>query len=255
MVVVLNKSDNYIGGASLVHRRVVLTAAHKVHDKEANNLVVRIGDWDLSNTDEPIPHQNIDVATIMLHKTFDRPTYVNNVALLILKRDATLSDTAMPICLPQPDTNFDQSSCIVTGWGKDVFGRTGKFSKILKEVSVPAVNHGKCQIMLKDIRDAQNKPLFGPNFFLHNSLNCAGGNGEDACTGDGGSPLVCPNPNNPNEYVQMGVVAWGIGCGVVGNPGIYGSIPQTVDWIREIIDQQPADFDIRNKQRAFNPTK
>ncbi|CAL4103983.1 unnamed protein product, partial [Meganyctiphanes norvegica] len=122
MVALLDKDNNYVGGASLVHARVVLTAAHKVHEKVANNLVARIGDWDLSNTDEDIPHQNIDVAQILVHPTFDRQTLVNDIALLILQSDATLSDTVMPICLPQPDTNFDQSSCIVTGWSKDVFG-------------------------------------------------------------------------------------------------------------------------------------
>ncbi|CAL4073443.1 unnamed protein product, partial [Meganyctiphanes norvegica] len=232
MVALLDKADNYIGGASLVHPRVVLTVAHRVHDKVANNLVARIGDWDLSTTDEPIAHQNIDVATTLLHPTFDLPKYENDVALIILQRDEILSDTVMPVCLPQPDTNFDQSSCIVTGWGKDVFGEAGKYAKyyciisILKEVSIPAVSHGECQRMLQSTR-------LGSSFTLDNSFNCAGGNGEDSCTGDGGSPLVCPNPNNPNEYVQMGVVAWGIGCGVVGNPRVYGSVPQTVDWIRK----------------------
>ena len=33
----------------------------------------------------------------------------------------------------------------------------------------------------------------GEFFELHKSFNCAGGiGGEDACTGDGGGPLVCP---------------------------------------------------------------
>ncbi|CAL4074580.1 unnamed protein product, partial [Meganyctiphanes norvegica] len=250
MVAVLDKANNYIGGASLVHPRVVLTAAHKVHDKVANNMVARIGDWDLSNTDEPIPLQNIDVAQMVLHPTFDRPTLVNDVALLILQRDAALSDVVMPICLPQPNTNFDFSSCIITGWGKDVFGTTGKYSQILKEVSVPAVSHGQCQSMLRNTR-------LGSTFTLHNSFNCAGGNGEDACTGDGGSPLVCPNPSNPNEYVQMGVVAWGIGCGEFGSPGVYGSIPHTVDWIRGELQKQPkpqgGGFDIRTGQQPSNP--
>ena len=102
----------------------------------------------------------------------------------------------------------------------------------MKKVSVPAVSHIECQRMLRNTH-------LGSTFLLHDTFNCAGGQGEDACEGDGGSPLVCPaNPNNPEQYVQMGVVAWGIGCGIVGNPGVYGSVPKTVKWIRETIQKE-----------------
>ncbi|CAL4058610.1 unnamed protein product [Meganyctiphanes norvegica] len=239
MVAVLDKTNKYIAGASLVHSRAVLTAAHKVHEQVAGNLLARIGDWDLGNENEQTPLQNINVERIVLHKDFNRPTLINDVALLILQRDADLSNTVMPICLPQPHHNFVGSECIVTGWGKDVFGTSGKYQQILKKVSVPAVSNSECQNMLR-------RTHLGPTFKLDRTFNCAGGKGEDACTGDGGSPLVCQNPDNKNEYVQMGVVAWGIGCGKIGNPGVYGSIPATVDWINQNIPKQLAnEFDVR----------
>lgn len=35
--------------------------------------------------------------------------------------------------------------------------------------------------------------------------------------------------------MQVGIVAWGIGCGENGVPGVYASIPKAVDWIQDKI--------------------
>merc|ERR1712025_708436 len=49
--------------------------------------------------------------------------------------------------------------------------------------------------------------------------------GEDTCQGDGGGPLMCPSPNDPNSYTQAGIVAWGIGCGGE-TPGVYAALAE-----------------------------
>lgn len=51
--------------------------------------------------------------------------------------------------------------------------------------------------------------------------------------GDGGSPLVCPLRNDPKRYVQAGIVAWGLGCGDDGLPGVYANIAYARRWIDE----------------------
>ena len=53
----------------------------------------------------------------------------------------------------------------------------------------------------------------------------------DACTGDGGSGLACRDPAQPDRYVHGGVVAWGIGCGEKGIPGVYADPQQFLYWI------------------------
>ena len=53
--------------------------------------------------------------------------------------------------------------------------------------------------------------------------------------GDGGGPLVCPQANYLNgeeRYVQVGIVAWGVGCGDA-IPGVYANVSQAlcfIDW-------------------------
>uniref|UniRef100_A0A6P7H8F5 Phenoloxidase-activating factor 2-like n=1 Tax=Diabrotica virgifera virgifera TaxID=50390 RepID=A0A6P7H8F5_DIAVI len=42
------------------------------------------------------------------------------------------------------------------------------------------------------------------------TIRAGGEENKDTCKGDGGSPLVCPIPNEPNRFFQMGIVSWGI---------------------------------------------
>lgn len=51
------------------------------------------------------------------------------------------------------------------------------------------------------------------------------------CTGDGGGPLVCENPDHPNSYYLAGVIAGGIGCGTLNIPGLYVNVAKYTDWI------------------------
>jgi kallikrein len=54
-------------------------------------------------------------------------------------------------------------------------------------------------------------------------------------SGDGGGPLVCPQGTRSGAddiYVQVGIVAWGIGCGEQ-IPGVYANVSQAlcfIDW-------------------------
>ena len=44
-----------------------------------------------------------------------------------------------------------------------------------------------------------------PNFRLHQSFNCFQGDRAGTCSGDGGSPLVCPIKNS-DRYMQVSVI-------------------------------------------------
>jgi secreted trypsin-like serine protease len=111
------------------------------------------------------------------------------------------------------------------GWGKDVFGKEGMFQTILKKIEIPTVNFAECQNTLR-------KKRMGKRFVLDKSFMCAGGETEiDACTGDGGSPLICPFGNSTDRYYQAGIVAWGIKCGDEGVPAVYVNVAKFRSWI------------------------
>lgn len=114
------------------------------------------------------------------------------------------------------------SRCWVAGWGKNDFN-AGAFQAIQKEVDVPVKSPAECQSSLAATR-------LGPSFVFDSaSFLCAGGEvGKDACTGDGGSPLIC---ELSGRWFVAGMVAWGIGCGASGVPGVYVNTATYVPWI------------------------
>ncbi|CAB3240024.1 unnamed protein product [Arctia plantaginis] len=226
--------ENYYGGGVLIDGLNVLTVAHKTEFSEIPvNLTVRLGEYD-GNTPDPVPYQEYLVSKVIRHPSYNPNTLQNDIAVLRLASAVPFSPTAGSAvtinraCLP-PSTTSDYTGqrCLVAGWGFQVFGSEGYIQATIKKVDVPIIDPETCQSLLRTTR-------LGPNFTLDSaSFMCAGGEeNKDACTGDGGSGLVC---EVDGKWVLVGLVAWGLGCGDANVPGVYVNVATFLPWINEQI--------------------
>jgi len=247
---ILNQNNDFLGTCALVPdnfnndlnrgTRKILTAAHNLKKIGANDQVkVRVGEYDASgfNPPETRTHVEYTVSKIVRHPQFDAKRLSNDIAVMITAKYIDLQHQAVhPACLPSCDNQFDHifangtgARCWTAGWGKDEF--SGSFQFIQHKVDVPLVPDYKCNSALKAALNRQ-KPGVGDRFELTAGEVCAGTEtGKDACTGDGGSPLVCQAQSG--RWTVVGLVAWGIGC-ATELPGVYTNVHHYKNWINSI---------------------
>jgi hypothetical protein len=58
--------------------------------------------------------------------------------------------------------------------------------------------------------------------------------GRDPCIGDSGGPLLYYNDTEQNP-VQVGMVSWGLTCGLPRLPTVYARVSSAYGWIREVV--------------------
>lgn len=170
---------------SLIHPKVVLTAAHVLGKEKANNLKAVAGDYDIGSNDGLNIVLEIDVAKIVKHEEFNKESLHNNIALLIMVSDFELQYHIDLICLPPQGADFASKKCVVSGWGQSKYGKDGVNQRFLKKIDLPVVPSKDCETQLKNTNNMNSY------WKLHESFICAGGEeGNDACTGDGGGTIL-----------------------------------------------------------------
>lgn len=63
----------------------------------------------------------------MIHPDYYKGGLFNDIALLFLTEPVNIVENVNTVCLPEQDALFDGSRCFASGWGKDLFGKEGKY--------------------------------------------------------------------------------------------------------------------------------
>ncbi|KAK5647140.1 hypothetical protein RI129_002032 [Pyrocoelia pectoralis] len=211
-------------GAALLNENWAITAAHCVDNVPPSDLLLRLGEHDLSTDSEPYIHQERRVQIVAAHPQFDPRTFEYDLALLRFYEPVQFQPNIIPVCVPTTDENFVSRTAYVTGWGR--LYEDGPLPSVLQQVAVPVINNTICESMYRSAGYIEHIP----HIFI-----CAGWRkgGFDSCEGDSGGPMVIQREDN--RFLLAGVISWGIGCAEPNQPGVYTRISEFRDWINQIL--------------------
>jgi secreted trypsin-like serine protease len=191
---------------ALTAPRVVLTAAHCVKGTGFDNsITVTAGSVDQHSADA------IRVKSTYVKRApgFRDATQGDDWALIQLDEELDL-----PLLPRATDSAYDRGTFTVMGWGATREGSNTQ-QRYLRTVDVPYVSDRACG-------RAYREASYG---YVSREMLCAGDTkrgGIDACQGDSGGPMV--RRDDAGEWVQVGIVSWGIGCARRDFPGVYTQV-------------------------------
>ncbi|XP_035792925.1 phenoloxidase-activating factor 2-like [Anopheles albimanus] len=197
---------------ALISERAVLTTAHCVSrcGNEVNQMWVRLGEWDLSSSIEPLQPDNFRVRKAHKHKDFSVHSLINNIAVLELIGEVLYGPTIQPVCLPEAHYTFSssQETLLFTGW-QAASGSVPQPSTGRNLLNLILLNHHDRSACEKEIRNIQRIPAF----VLHKSFACAYVQHEGwPCGGEAGAPVVAEVPESENRYYIHGLVSRAYNC-------------------------------------------
>ncbi|NOY54415.1 MAG: serine protease [Actinobacteria bacterium] len=194
----------------MIGSRVVLTAAHCIDGRGAEQMNVVAGQVDLCEPTQS-PAERIRVEAIHTHPAYRAPSKGSDLAVLILDR----STNALPVSM-STETEITGEQVIVRGWGRQ--GTDGSFPCQLTSLRTTVVERAGCA------RDLTMREEALPIDAL-----CTMGGGQ-TCVGDSGGPVIAGEPGKPNTPRLVGIVSWGRSC-AGGTPGINTNVAIHADWI------------------------
>jgi len=212
-------------GGSLIAPNLILSAAHC--EIVAVDGIVTLGfhvtDVDKDSQDEFTNIEQIPVKNVVVHPCYDEFSDDNDFMIIELEYATTMYlDNIVEL-----DTPDDDGVDLVDGLSLTVMGNGNLFSAdffvppdVLQEVDV-GVDSTCGEYFPSDITQ---------NMF------CAGMEGLDACQGDSGGPII-----DAATQKQVGVVSWGLGCGMEGFPGVYARVSAAMDWIKYVMSEKAGE--------------
>nr|XP_036278473.1 transmembrane protease serine 11D-like [Pipistrellus kuhlii]KAF6394062.1 transmembrane serine protease 11D [Pipistrellus kuhlii] len=202
-------------GGVLISNTWILTAAHCFRSySDPRRWTATFG----ISTAFPVVRKAI--RTILIHNNYKAISHENDIAAVKLVDGVTFTKNIHRVCLPEATQNISPGcTAYVTGWGSRTFDSN----------PVPVLEQGRVYIISNNVCNAPNSY----DGAVLSSMLCAGvpGGGVDACRGDSGGPLV--QQDTRRLWFLVGIVSWGIQCGLPDKPGVYTRVTSYRDWIAE----------------------
>ncbi|ETN61715.1 hypothetical protein AND_006634 [Anopheles darlingi] len=198
---------------ALISERAVLTTAQCVSrcgGSHVDEMLVRLGEWDLNSSIEPLQPEDFRVLKVHKHKDFNVHSLINNIAVLELTADVHYGPTIQPVCLPEVHYTFSssQETLLFTGWNATT-GSVRQSSTGRNVLNLVFLHHHDRSVCEKEIRYVQKIPAF----LLHKSFVCANVQHEGwPCGGEAGAPVVAEVPESDNRYYLHGLVSRAYNC-------------------------------------------
>lgn len=212
-------TQHYCAG-SIVHPKVIVTAAHCVEPvrSRGSDVPLVMTSYDVERRSS----KTVGTKASVVRGGYNAATHDSDIAILLLNEP--LEGIEVIPMAPAGTKVPSDAALKIVGWGLRS-ENAATISPSLMEATVGFVDSKKCDDILGE---------YGAK--ITENMICAGDliDGRDACQGDSGGPLVFIDENGAPTL--LGVVSWGIGCGRIGIPGIYSSVPFFNDWVQSYLN-------------------
>ncbi|XP_052891502.1 uncharacterized protein LOC128299541 [Anopheles moucheti] len=246
--------NEYACGGVIVDENTVLTAAHCVYTANGkvplDQISVTVGQLDLTEANEHTKTHNLQ--EMIVHPRYGSASIINDIALLKLSANITMTKYVQPVCLWTMDSNQEMivgRNGTIVGFG---LNEQDVVSNQLKQALIGVVDALTCI--------ASDRAVFGTH--LTTDIFCGRGqSGVSACNGDSGGGMFF---EVGGKWFVRGLVSF---TPLRGNTGLcdplkytaYTDVAKHFEWVVQYVDHRVLSFendvldiDYEEKLRLFN---